>query len=111
MPTVRKPGRRDGFHVLIAGGGVAALETLLALHTLAGHRVKITLLSPADRFLYRPVTVAEAFECGEAPEYELDQIVADHGGVLRNGRLIAVNADKREAITTHGDRIPYDALV
>ena len=34
-------------HVLIAGGGVAGLETLLALRALAADRVDITILAPA----------------------------------------------------------------
>ena len=33
--------------VVIAGGGVAALETLLALHELVGHRVRLELIAPA----------------------------------------------------------------
>ena len=32
--------------VVIAGGGVAALETLIALRDLAGDRVDITLVAP-----------------------------------------------------------------
>ena len=40
---------RDRLHVVIAGGGVAAVETLLALRELAGRRVEITLLSPERR--------------------------------------------------------------
>jgi sulfide:quinone oxidoreductase len=32
--------------VLIAGGGVAGLEGLLALHALAGERVRLTLAAP-----------------------------------------------------------------
>ena len=33
-------------HVLIVGGGVAALEALMALRDLAGDRVAITLIAP-----------------------------------------------------------------
>jgi len=54
--------RRDRLHVVIAGGGVAALETLLALRALAGHLIDVTLISPTPEFVYRPVTVAEAFD-------------------------------------------------
>jgi hypothetical protein len=32
--------------VLIAGGGVAAVEALLALRSLAGHLVVVTVLAP-----------------------------------------------------------------
>ena len=38
---------RDRMHVVIGGGGVAALETLLAVRALAGHLVDITVISPA----------------------------------------------------------------
>ena len=37
-------------HVVIAGGGVAALETLMALRDLAGDRVAITLIAPETTF-------------------------------------------------------------
>jgi sulfide:quinone oxidoreductase len=103
---------RERLRVVIAGGGVAALETLLALRALAGHRVEITLLSPERVFLYRPVTVAEAFERGEAHTYQLDEIVADQGhGALVWDSLAEVDTDERVAITGSGKRLPFDALV
>ena len=36
--------------IVIAGGGVAALETAIALRTLAPELVDITLVAPTDRF-------------------------------------------------------------
>jgi sulfide:quinone oxidoreductase len=36
---------------VIAGGGVAGLEALLALHALAGDRVELTLVSPTADFV------------------------------------------------------------
>ena len=48
-------------HVLVAGGGVAGLEALLALRHLAGDRVELSLLSPRADFSYRPMAVAEPF--------------------------------------------------
>ena len=44
--------------VLVAGGGVAGLEALLALTDMAAARVDITLLSPQEDFVYRPLAVA-----------------------------------------------------
>lgn len=96
-------------HVVIAGGGVAAIETLLALRELAGHRVDITMLSPEPEFLYQPVTVAEAFGRGEARSYDLEEIVG--AGRLARGRLLRVEPGERVATTTAGERIPYDVLV
>jgi sulfide:quinone oxidoreductase len=103
---------RDRLHVVIAGGGVAAVETLLALRELAGQRAEITLLSPEREFLYRPVTVAEAFERGEARKYQLAEILANRGG----GRLVwdslaAVEPDEHVAVTGQGERIRFDVLV
>ncbi|MEO8969271.1 MAG: FAD-dependent oxidoreductase [Solirubrobacteraceae bacterium] len=103
---------RDPVHVVIAGGGVAAVETLLALGELAGDRVEITLLSPEREFLYRPVTVGEAFERSEARAYSLGEIVGDRGG----GRLVwdslaSVEPEDRVVVTGQGERISYDVLV
>jgi sulfide:quinone oxidoreductase len=103
---------RERLRVLIAGGGVAALETLLALRALAGPRVEVTLLSPEQGFLYRPVTVAEAFERGEARTYSLADIVADQGhGALVWDSLAEVDAENGVAITASGKQLPFDALV
>lgn len=52
--------------VLIAGGGVAALELMLALRALAERRVEIELLSAEHEFGYRPWGVAEPFDVGKA---------------------------------------------
>ena len=38
-------------HVVIAGGGVAGLEALLALSDLAEGLVEVELVSPADEFV------------------------------------------------------------
>jgi len=45
--------RDDRLRVLIAGGGVAALEALLALRALAGHLISVTLLAPEPEIVYR----------------------------------------------------------
>lgn len=97
--------------ILIAGGGVAAVEALLALHELAGDRVRLTLLTPERDFLYRPVTVAEAFDRGEARSYALDGIAAQCGSRLVRDRLERVEPALRTAITASGERIAYDVLV
>jgi sulfide:quinone oxidoreductase len=103
---------RNPLHVVIAGGGVAAVETLLALRELAGQRVKITLLSPERELLYRPVTVAEAFERGEARTFSLDEIVGyDRGDEPVWDSLERVEPDEHVVVTRKGKRIHYDALV
>jgi len=102
----------DRLHVVIAGGGVAAVESLLALRELAGERVALTLVSPEREFLYRPVTVAEAFDRAEAHSYALEDIVSyEGGGELIWDRLDSVVAAEHVAVTHSGTRIPFDALI
>jgi sulfide:quinone oxidoreductase len=102
---------QERLHVVIAGGGVAAVEALLALHALAGSRVELTVVSPQKELLYRPVTVAEAFGRGEARAYDLAEIVEAHGGRMVPGSLAEVDADGHVAITEAAQRLRFDALV
>ncbi|MHB8696402.1 MAG: NAD(P)/FAD-dependent oxidoreductase [Solirubrobacteraceae bacterium] len=104
--------RRDRTRVVIAGGGIAGLEALMALHTLTGDRVQLTVLAPESEFLYRPVTVAEAFAKGEARSYNLGEIVTrDCGAKLIQDSLDEVEVDAQTIITRSGESVPYDILV
>lgn len=99
------------FRVVIAGGGVAALETLIAVRDLAEDRVRITLLAPDDDFHYRPMAVAEPFEIAHARRVPLARVASDFGAELVAGELVAVEPTDRRAVTRGGERIAYDALV
>lgn len=52
------------FRVLIAGGGVAGLEAVLALRDLLGDRVAVTVLTPERDFVYRPMAVGARLVAG-----------------------------------------------
>lgn len=97
--------------VVIAGGGVAGLEALLALRDLAGDRVDLTLLSPEADFVYRPMAVAEPFGRGRADRHPLATIAADIGAQLIRDALAEVDPEARVAITATGQRLSYDALL
>jgi sulfide:quinone oxidoreductase len=101
----------DPLHVLIAGGGVAALETMMALRALAGDRVRITLLAPGRDFHYRPMAVAEPFTIAQARHIAMIAVAHDFDTRLVKGELIGVEAAERCALTGDGERIQYDALV
>ena len=96
--------------LLIAGGGVAALEAVLALRALIEDRVAIELLGPEPHFWYRPLSVAEPFELGEAHRYELSALAAAAGASFTLGRLEGVDAAGHRARTSVGD-VPYDILL
>jgi sulfide:quinone oxidoreductase len=97
--------------VLVAGGGVAALETVLALRTTGGPRLSIELLAPDQGFLDRPSSVATAFGFGAAEPLALDRIARQKRIEIRRGALAAVEPDRARVITDDGRRLPYDALV
>ena len=97
--------------VVIVGGGVAALETALALHELAPEQTKMTVLAPDEEFIYRPMTVREPFAYPGARRYPLARIVADAGAELLTGELDYVEPEKRVIHTKAGEAIEYDALV
>jgi sulfide:quinone oxidoreductase len=106
-----EPVARDRFRVLIAGAGVAAIETLLALRHTAGDRLEIDLLAPTPDFVYRPLTVLEPFGGGEPPRIPVSTIARDHdAGHVLDG-LVAVDAESHTIRTTRGDVFGYDALV
>jgi sulfide:quinone oxidoreductase len=97
--------------VLIAGGGVGALEAMLALHDLAGDRVDITLLSPESEFRYRPASVAVPFGRGEVYRYALADAADAAGARLERGALLEVDAAAHRAVTQTGQVLAYDELV
>ena len=97
--------------VLIAGGGVAAIEAMLALHALAADRVEIELLGPEQHFWYRPLSVAEPFGLGKATRYEVGALVAAAGGgTFTLGTLLDVDPARHEVSTSIGE-LGYDILL
>lgn len=97
--------------VLVAGGGVAAIEAVLALQALAKELVEVTLLAPTSEFRYRPLAVTEPFDLGPLPTLPLETVAADTEARLRTGALDHVDADLREAWTTSGECVRYDLLL
>jgi sulfide:quinone oxidoreductase len=68
--------------IVIAGGGVAGLEALLALRDLAGDRIRLTLVAPDADFSYKPLAVAEPFALGAAHRVPLAHIAETAGAEL-----------------------------
>ncbi|HEX2414177.1 MAG TPA: FAD/NAD(P)-binding oxidoreductase [Thermoleophilaceae bacterium] len=102
---------RGPVKVMIAGGGVAALEAMIALRHLAEERVQIELVTPKPEFAYRPLAVAEPFGLGEARHYDLVRIATDHGAALHLAGLEAVEPDRRQIITWNGRALDFDVLL
>jgi sulfide:quinone oxidoreductase len=97
--------------VLIAGGGVAALEAALALRELGEGRVSVEMLAPEPEFWYRPLAVAEPFDLGEVRHFDLADLAAAAGATFSPGALSAVDVGSRLAQTSVGSSVPYDVLL
>jgi sulfide:quinone oxidoreductase len=97
--------------VVIAGGGVAGIEALLALHALAGDRVELTLVAPTSDFVYRPLAVAEPFALGQARRTPLVEATRPTGATFIEAPLTSVDVAARNVHLGDGQTLAYDALV
>ena len=98
-------------HVVIAGGGVAALEAMIALHDLAEDLVDVTLVAPQRDFVYRPLSVAEPFCLGHAARHSLAPLASEFGATLVRTTLAEVDAAGHRAVLGDGSTLSYDALL
>ena len=97
--------------MVIAGGGVAAIETCLALHALAGDRVLVTLIAPNTYFTYRPVSRHDPLGLSDHARVPLAYVARAAGADLRHDRVVDVEPDARLVHTASGYELSYDALV
>ena len=89
--------------MLVAGGGVAAAELLLALRSLAEDRVELELVAPSARLPFRPAATATALDGGGVPEYDLQAIASDTGARFRRDTVEAVAPDAHRVRLALGD--------
>lgn len=97
--------------VLVAGAGVAGLETLLALRALAGDCVEITLVAPELKFVNHSMSVAQPFNPQRVRGVRLEDIAIDLGAHWHRGLVDRVEHDHRRVLTRDGVAFPYDVLV
>lgn len=98
-------------HVVIAGGGVAALEALLVLREAAAERVSIDLLAPNSEFVYRQMEFASLFAGDRVQRFDMHRIAADQGATLVQDKLEGVWPDAHLALTQDGQKLEYDSLL
>ncbi|HXW59094.1 MAG TPA: FAD-dependent oxidoreductase [Solirubrobacteraceae bacterium] len=97
--------------IVIAGGGVAALEALIALRDLLDRIVSIEMVAPTGEFVYRPLSVTEPFGSAASPRFDLAKIAADHGASLHHGIVDAVDHDRMRVSLRGGRLLPFDVLL
>lgn len=97
--------------VLIAGGGVAALEAAMALREIAGERLEVELCAPRGDFVYRPFAVGEPYGAASVLRYDLDSLAERIGVSFRLGGIFSVDQATGLATARDGEQIPYDHLL
>lgn len=113
-PTVYDMTEEDpsGRHrVVIAGGGVAGLEALIAMRDLAPGRVATTLLAPTPEYLVRALSVQDPFARPTPRHYSLQQIAADHDAEFVQDGLAAADTAHNRVETSAGTHISFDSLL
>ena len=108
-PPAVRPGH--DLRILVAGGGVAALEVLLALRERGPAPFRTTVLAPGDRFRYRPLSAYAGLAPDASRTVDLARFASAVGAGLVCDRLGSVDAEAQVVTTAHGGRIAYDALV
>jgi sulfide:quinone oxidoreductase len=103
--------RAGASRVLIAGGGVGALETAIALHRLAGDRAQVEICAARGDFVYRPFAIGEPYGASRVLRYDLRRLAARCEAEYRPENVASVDTALRRARTHDGTEIPYDHLV
>ena len=97
--------------VIVAGGGFAAAEAVLALRAYAGELVEIDLVAPETRFFFRPATTAALFTDATVESFDLARLAAETGASLFRDHLEAVAPEVKRVRLASGAQRSYDALV
>src|SRR4051812_6004096 len=97
-------------HIVIAGGGVAALEAVIAIRSIIGPGPFVTLVAPGEDFGYQPLSVGEPFAVGDTPRIPLAKIAADFDLTRRQDTIASVG-ENRAVVLESGDVVTYDRLI
>lgn len=99
------------FRVVVAGGGVAGAEGLLALRELAGDRVQLTLVADTDELVLPALSVAEPFSLGHATRVPITALTQRAAAQLVRGSVVSVAADRHAVQLDDGTELEYEALL
>src|SRR4051794_23361634 len=96
--------------VVIAGGGVAALEAAIALREIAGDAPVITMVAPNPDFVYQPLSVGSPFALGATPRLLLSKVAEDLDLELVHASVESVGKD-RAVLLAGGGFVAFDKLI
>lgn len=97
--------------MVIAGGGVAAVEAALALRDLAEGRVALTIATASAEFVYRPFAVLRPFRSEPTYRLEFAQIARDVAAEVVFDTAVGVDPRRRQLLLSAREPLAYDALL
>lgn len=97
--------------VLIAGGGIAGLESALALRDLFGDSAQVEMRDPRREFVFRPFAVGEPYGRARIFRYDLARLAARCGARFRPAAIVSADPRRHLAVSRDGERIYYDQLI
>jgi sulfide:quinone oxidoreductase len=106
-----KPSSDGARRVVVAGGGVAGLEALIGVRSLAGDRVELELISPERTFAYRPLKVAAAFGGSPGPRIEVEEVARTVEATCTIDSVTAVDPAAHVVSLASGEQREYDLLM
>jgi sulfide:quinone oxidoreductase len=102
---------RNPHRIVIAGGGIAALEAVVALRMQVSHGCRITLVSPDGAFAYRPLAVQEPFGRGGGRRFALTTLTRDLGAAYVRDAVRRVDGPGHRVMLGSGASLEYDTLI
>lgn len=97
-------------HIVIGGGGIGALEGVLALQSHAPD-LRISVVTPSRHVPYPALSVAELFGGAPPPRYDWEAIARDRGVRWIPDLVTSIRPEAREVVTRDGPPVPYDTLL
>jgi sulfide:quinone oxidoreductase len=112
-PSTSREGQRlrERKRVVICGGGIAAVEALLALRAHIKVGLQVHLVAPNDELVYQPLAVAAPFDLAETTMLSLSHVARDQDARLHVDALLAVDPKRRCVRLTSEAELAYDALL
>ncbi len=95
----------------IIGGGVAALEAMLALDAISYSGADVHLFSPEPKFVLKPLAVSTGFGRGGLLNFDLPKLTATAGATFHNLSVSEVVTHRRLIRLSDNSEFNYDYLI
>ncbi len=98
-------------HIVVAGAGIAGIETALALRAFAGDRAAVTVVDSGRMFAIPATATGTAFGIIPSVDVPLSCVVARTRAALRRSHMVAVDSRRRLAMLAGGELLRFENLV